>query len=78
MQLLVHILLMIVEPYSNQHSAVQKQNLNVKRLEEAANEVMMKWFNDPDHEDNASKKVFLKEIFKVARQQERYKNGEIG
>lgn len=41
-------------------------------------EAMSNWFNDKDHPDNATKRPFLKEIFKVAKAEERYKNGEIG
>jgi hypothetical protein len=69
---------MIVEPPHKQHPTVQKLGLNVKKLEEATMEAMSTWFNDPDHPENAAKKAFLKEIFKVAKTEERYKNGEIG
>jgi hypothetical protein len=69
---------MIVEPHEKQCDAVKKLELNVKKLEEATMEAMSNFFNDKDHKENAQKRVFLKEIFKVARAQERYKNGEIG
>lgn len=77
-RLLVHILRMIIEPKEKQHPTVQKLGLDVQMLEEATMESMSNWFNDKEHPENAAKKVFLKEIFKVARAQERYKNGEIG
>jgi hypothetical protein len=77
-RLLVHILKMIIEPYHKQCPTVQKLTLNVKKLEEVTMEAMNNWFNDPEHPENASKKPFLKEIFKVAKVEERYKNGEIG
>lgn len=77
-QLLVHILKLIVEPTNKQCSSVQKLQLNVKKLEEVTMKALSPWFSDPDHPDNAHKKVYLKEIFKVAKAQERYKNGEIG
>jgi hypothetical protein len=76
-RLLVHILRMIVQPYNQQHPSAQKLNLNVQRLQEATLEVMTPWFNDKEHPDNAQKSVFFKEIFKVAKQEERYLNGEI-
>lgn len=76
-RLLAHILLMIVEPRQTQQQAVQKLGLNVKKLEDVTFEAMNNWFNDKDHPANAQKRPFLKEIFKVAKQQERYKNGEI-
>jgi hypothetical protein len=77
-RLLVHILKLIIEPYERQCPAVQKLRLNVRKLEEVTMEAMTSWFNDPDHMENLSKKPFLKEIFKVAKAEERYKNGEIG
>ncbi|KAG4416876.1 hypothetical protein IFR04_009954 [Cadophora malorum] len=76
-RLLVHILNMIVEPAAQQHLTVQRLGLNVKKLESATMEVMSPWFADKEHPENELKRPFLKEIFKVARVQERYKNGEI-
>lgn len=76
-RLLVHILKMIVEPPMKQCATVQKLGLNVKKLEEVTMEAMSNFFGDKDHPENAQKKVYLKEIFKVARNQERYKAGEI-
>lgn len=75
--LLVHILRMIVEPPEKQHESVLKLGLNVKKLELVTNEMMSIWFNDKEHRDNKDKRPFLKEIFKVARAEERYKNGEL-
>jgi hypothetical protein len=69
---------MIIEPRENQHSTVQKLGLNVKKLEEVTMEAMSNWFNDKEHPENAQKKLYLKEIFKIAKAEERYKNGEIG
>lgn len=69
---------MIIEPYHKQCSAVQKLNLNVKKLEEVTMEAMSNWFTEKDHPENSAKKPFLKEIFKVARMEEQYKNGERG
>lgn len=76
-RLLVHILKMVIEPPHKQCPTVQKMGLNVRKLEEATMEAMSIWFNDTDHPENLLKKPFLKEIFKVAKAQERYKNGEI-
>ncbi|QSZ30544.1 hypothetical protein DSL72_000098 [Monilinia vaccinii-corymbosi] len=76
-RLLVHMLKMIVEPYHKQCQAVQKLNLNVKKLEEVTMEAMSNWFNEKDRPQNSAKKPFLREIFKVARREEQYKNGEI-
>ncbi|KAE8449087.1 hypothetical protein EG329_008470 [Mollisiaceae sp. DMI_Dod_QoI] len=76
-RLLIHILRMVVEPPQHQHSTVQKLGLNVKKLEEVTMEAMSNWFSDKEHPDNALKKPFLREIFKIARAEERFKNGEI-
>ncbi|KAH7417655.1 hypothetical protein BKA64DRAFT_702420 [Cadophora sp. MPI-SDFR-AT-0126] len=76
-RLLRHILKMIVEPTEKQCPTVQKLGLNVKKLEVATMEVMSPWFADKEHPENDLKKPFLREIFKVAKLQERYKNGEI-
>jgi hypothetical protein len=75
--LLVHILKMVIEPYHNQVPAVQKLGLNVKQLEETTMEALSNWFNEKEHPENAAKRPFLKEIFKVARLEERFKNGEL-
>jgi len=69
---------MVTEPVERQHSSVQKVNLNVKKLEDAAMEMMAPWFNDNSTPENATKRPYFKEIFKVAKLEERYKNGEIG
>lgn len=76
--LLAHILKMIIEPSEQQNATVQKLGLNVKKLEETTMEVMSNWFNDKEHPENAQKKKYLKEIFRVAKAQERFKRGEIG
>ncbi|KAE9378927.1 hypothetical protein N431DRAFT_327065 [Stipitochalara longipes BDJ] len=76
-RLLVHILRMIIEPRDKQHITVQKLGLDVKKLEEVTMEAMSNWFNDKEHPENAQKRPFLKEIFKIAKAEERYKNGEI-
>ncbi|TFB00902.1 Uncharacterized protein CCMA1212_007293 [Trichoderma ghanense] len=73
--LLAHILRLVVEPNAKQHPDIQKLGLNVKKLEETTVEALSSFFMD--NEANAKKRPYLNEIFKVARQEERYKNGEI-
>ncbi|KAH8910123.1 hypothetical protein BR93DRAFT_461043 [Coniochaeta sp. PMI_546] len=75
--LLNHILRMVVEPNAKQHPDIQKLNLNVKKLEEVTTDALSTFFSDKENNNNAKKKPFLKEIFKVAKAEERYKNGEI-
>lgn len=77
-RLLVHILRMLIEPLHNQEKSIQKLELNVKALEDVTMEAMSNWFSDKDHPENAAKRPYLKEIFKVAKFEERYRNGELG
>ncbi|KAK6866175.1 hypothetical protein PG995_002703 [Apiospora arundinis] len=76
--LLNHILRMIVVPNSQQHTDLQKLNLNVSKLKDVTNEALSGWFTDKDNPNNALKKPKLDEIFKVAAQEERYRHGQIG
>lgn len=69
---------MVVQPRVNQHTDVQKAGLNVEKLEALTNDALYTFFHDKDNASNAKKEPYLKEIFKVAKQQERFKNGEIG
>lgn len=39
---------------------------------------MSGFFSDPENPGNKKRRPYLNEIFKVARNEERYKNGEIG
>lgn len=75
---MVHILGMVIEPYEKQCLTVQKLRLNVQKLEDIATEAMTSWFDDPKHPENIAKRPHLREIFKVAKAEEQYKNGEIG
>ncbi|ESZ90784.1 hypothetical protein SBOR_8832 [Sclerotinia borealis F-4128] len=56
---------------------LRKPELNVKMLEEFTMEALSNFFNDKEHPGNLAKKPFIKELFKVARKEEQYKNGEI-
>ncbi|PHH76712.1 hypothetical protein CDD80_1309 [Ophiocordyceps camponoti-rufipedis] len=73
--LLAHILRLVVEPNAKQHPDIQRIGLNVDKLEEATSEALSAFFTD--NETNAKKRPHLNEIFKMARQEERFKNGEI-
>lgn len=67
---------MIIEPRSTQCPAVHKLGLNVDKLEQVTNESLKNWFKEKP--GNAEKKVHLREIFKVARLEERYRDGGVG
>jgi hypothetical protein len=72
-----HIILLIVQPNHKQLECFRHLGLTIKKVEEFAMEKMTEFFNEPNHPKNKEKRKFLKEIFKVARQLERYYNGEI-
>lgn len=69
---------MIVEPNHKQHPDIQKLNLNVKKLEEITTEPLSAFFADKKNPANGKKRPYLNEIFRVAKHEERFKNGEIG
>lgn len=69
---------MIVKPNREQPECIRHLHINVKKLEEVTNEKMNEWFNEPAHPRNKDKRKYLKEIFKIARQEERYLDGAIG
>ncbi|KAB5570377.1 hypothetical protein GE09DRAFT_1217816 [Coniochaeta sp. 2T2.1] len=75
--LLKHILRMVVQPNHEQHNDIKKLNLNVKKLEDVTMDALSSFFSDKENNNNSKKKPFLKEIFKVARFEERFLNGEI-
>ncbi|KAK3495149.1 uncharacterized protein B0T23DRAFT_127544 [Neurospora hispaniola] len=77
LRLLCHLLRLIVEPNSQQHPSIRAQELTVAKLEELTMEAMGGFFSDRANPNQAKKKPFLKEIFKVAKVEEQYKRGEI-
>ncbi|KAI1335137.1 hypothetical protein F5Y15DRAFT_257245 [Xylariaceae sp. FL0016] len=74
--LLQHILRMVVEPNQNQHPSIKHLGLNLEKLEEVTYDALSSFFADRE-QNKKDKKGFLKEIFRVARQEERFKNDEI-
>lgn len=76
--LLVHILGLIVEPIDRQHPAIQKVHLDVTKLSDLTMDALSSWFADKENPANATKQPLLKELFKLARAEERFKNEEIG
>ncbi|KAI0448018.1 hypothetical protein F4803DRAFT_545541 [Xylaria telfairii] len=75
--LLCHILRLLVEPVDKQHPAIRKVNLDLNTLEKVTFEAMSSWLNDKDSPANGEKKSFLKELFKVAKQEARYRDNEL-
>ncbi|KAK5652525.1 hypothetical protein OQA88_10431 [Cercophora sp. LCS_1] len=78
--LLIHILRLVVEPNASQHPDIQKLGINVQKLEDVTMESLSSFFNDNNptgKSNNAKKKPYLKEIFKVAKHEEQFRRGEI-
>ncbi|KAK6069654.1 hypothetical protein SCUP234_10567 [Seiridium cupressi] len=77
LRLLCHILTMIIQPNEHQHSDITKLQLTVAKLEEVTWEALNAWFADNTNPANIKKKAYLEEIFKVAKQEERFRAGMI-
>ncbi|KAI1877878.1 uncharacterized protein JN550_000060 [Neoarthrinium moseri] len=75
--LLCHILRLVMQPNEYQHRDIRKLQLNIAKLEEVTNEALSSWFADSTNPGNRQKKPYLKEIFKVAHQEERFLAGGI-
>ncbi|KFA79914.1 hypothetical protein S40288_10030 [Stachybotrys chartarum IBT 40288] len=73
--LLIHILRQAMEPYAKQDPSFKTHGINVKKLEEIALKKLSSFYEA--ERKHLKKRPFLAEIFKVARAEERYKNGEI-
>ncbi|KAF7515106.1 hypothetical protein G7054_g14758 [Neopestalotiopsis clavispora] len=78
LRLLGHILRMIMEPPNRQHPDIKKLGLSVAKLEEVTMEALKGWFQDSNSPTNGAKKPYLEEIFKIAKQEERFRDGQIG
>ncbi|KAI0390253.1 hypothetical protein F5Y17DRAFT_471974 [Xylariaceae sp. FL0594] len=76
-RLLTHILRLVVEPPATQHESVLRANMDLVKLEAVTFEALSVWFSDQNAPNNSKKKPILQEIFRVARQERRFKLGEI-
>lgn len=52
--------------------------MSVHKLEYVTYEALSSWFKDPENPENIFRRPLIRELFKVAKYEERYKNGEIG
>lgn len=76
--LLCHILRMMTEPEDTKHTAIQAVCLTLNKLEEITFESLSSCFGDKQSPKNQNMKWILVELFKVARQEARFRNHEIG
>ena len=69
---------MIIDPKTWPPSIQQLGEITVAKLEAAAMESLSNFFADTSKPQNANKRPILKELFRVAKMEERYKGNEIG
>lgn len=69
---------MLVVPETERHPALQKVELDLEKLHAVTLEALSSWFTDKNSPGNQKKKTILDDIFKVAKQELRYNDGEIG
>jgi hypothetical protein len=67
---------MVARPKEKQPEAVRNSDLDIQKLENVAMESLDSWFGDEEHPENILKKVILKEIFEVAKAEERFQKDE--
>ncbi|KAH6850001.1 hypothetical protein B0I37DRAFT_102204 [Chaetomium sp. MPI-CAGE-AT-0009] len=75
--ILKHMMRMVIEPEVRSPSVKELGVLAVDRFETAAMDSLRSWFIDPKKPKNIRKKPILKEMFRVAKMEERYKRNEI-
>ena len=76
--ILKYMLRMIIQPEVRSPSIQKLGVLDMDRFETVAMDSLSSWFVDPKKPRNAKKKPILKEIFRVAKMEERYRKNEIG
>ena len=82
MYLLTHILKLVTECKEKQHPDIRKQGLTVDKLDELARESLSSFFSNNQNTKNAAKtakkKIYLTEMFRLAKHEESFRRGEIG
>ncbi|KJK73680.1 hypothetical protein H634G_11052 [Metarhizium anisopliae BRIP 53293] len=74
--LLAHILRLLVEPSAKQHVAIRGLGLDVQRLEDITSSKLRDFLEK--HDTNARKRQCLAQLFELAQQEARFRNGDIG
>ncbi|KAI0199663.1 hypothetical protein F4808DRAFT_204274 [Astrocystis sublimbata] len=75
--LLCHIVRMLVEPAGKRHPAIENIDLDLNALEKLTAESLKTFYCDKTAPANADKERYLREMFKVAKAEARYKDGEL-
>jgi hypothetical protein len=68
---------LVVDP-EKQPPEMRRLGINVAKLETVAMESLSSFFEDPSKPKNEQKKYILKELFKLAKMEEKYLRNEIG
>ena len=71
----MHILDVIMD--QERKKTPEQKEITIKRLEAYTWAETACWFNG-ENEKNQNKRIFLREIFRVAKMEERYRKGELG
>lgn len=69
---------MAIDPKLRPPSVQRLGEITVAKLEAAAMESLFSFFSDTSKPKNGKKKPILKELFRVAKLEEKYLRGEIG
>ncbi|KAK3990186.1 hypothetical protein QBC44DRAFT_358597 [Cladorrhinum sp. PSN332] len=75
--LCAHILRLVTDPVELQHEGIKAVEMTVAKLESITMDAMSHWFSDTQTPRNAAKKGLLKEMFRVAKHEEKWKKGYI-
>lgn len=62
-----------MEPLHKKHPSFQKLNIDVKKLEDATWEAISGWASES--KSNTEKKGCIQEMFRIARDEERFRDG---
>lgn len=71
-ELLNHIIRIFMDYSSNRLPILR--DVDVHKLEE----VTRQWFDDKEESMNAKKEVYLNELFRIIKKEEKYRRGDIG
>jgi len=74
-ELLVHILDVVMD--QERKKTPDQKKITIKGLETYTWAETARWFNG-ENGKNHNKRIFLEEIFRVAKMEERYRKGELG
>jgi len=66
---------MVVRPKQKQPETIRALDLDITKLEDVARFSLEGWLNDQEQSEGIPKKAVLREIFEVAKAEERFQRG---